>query len=323
MDHYATLGLKRNASLDEIKKAYRQLAKKWHPDKNGGSLEAEDNFKKISDSYTILSDPIKKKQYDDRSNQSFKHGFDDFVNGFSGTQFNDWQKRNSDRTKKQQGRNAGTYRTPEYLDITIESYVTLRDAFIGKKIELEFSRKKISYNNATDYFLEKEEKTITFDFDLTKMTTAIKEDAGKYTTTVRLSKLGNEDLQKITNFWGEVESIPMCGDALIKIWLVLEPNISIEDKNIIHRIEAPFVSAIIDNKKIKVEGVNGKKYEASLNYPKNLSKIEFSVKNEGLALSKTERGKYIVKIDIIAPSFEEMTDETKSEIKNLLKPAKG
>ena len=93
MDHYATLGLKRNASLDEIKKAYRQLAKKWHPDKNGGSLEAEDNFKKISDSYTILSDPIKKKQYDDRSNQSFKHGFDDFVNGFSGTQFNDWQKR--------------------------------------------------------------------------------------------------------------------------------------------------------------------------------------------------------------------------------------
>jgi DnaJ-class molecular chaperone len=318
MDHYATLGLNKNASIDEIKKAYRQLAKKWHPDKNQGSKEAEDKFKNISDAYVVLSDPAKKKQYDDKSNSSFKYGFDDFVNSFSGSQFNDWRKRSNDKTRQTQGRTHSMPKvTTDHLDITVECYVPIREAFAGKKIELEFKRTKIGYDNVQSYFMEDEQKTIAFDFDLKKMPFTIKEEDGKYTTTVRLAKLGNEEMQNIVNIWGEMESMPLCGDSLIKIWLVMEQSVSIDDKNVIHRIEAPFVSAIIENEKIKVEAVNGKKYEASLNYPKNLSKIEFSVKNEGLALSKTERGKYIVKIDITMPQIEEMTDEIKSQIKNL------
>jgi DnaJ-class molecular chaperone len=323
MDHYSTLGLTNKASIEDIKKAYRSLAKKWHPDKNGGSKEAEDKFKSISDAYAILSDPTKKQQYDARSNNSFKYGFDDFVNSFSGSQFNDWRKKSNDRARQSQGRTQGMHKTPDHLDITVETYISIREAFAGKKIELEFTRKKISYDSVQNYFLENEEKTIAFDFDLKTMPLAIKEENGKYTTTVRLSKLGNEEMQKITNVWGEIETIPLCGDALIKILLVMEQNVSIEEKNVIHRVETPFVSSIIENEKIKVEAVNGKKYEASLNYPKNLSKIEFSVQNEGLAISKTERGKYIVKIDITMSQIEEMSEEIKSQIKNLFEPAKG
>ena len=64
---YKTLGVSKKASADEIKKAYRKLARKYHPDKNPGDKEAEDKFKEISAAYDILGDPEKRKEYDEGS----------------------------------------------------------------------------------------------------------------------------------------------------------------------------------------------------------------------------------------------------------------
>ena len=61
---YDTLGVKKNASADEIKKAYRKLAAKYHPDKNPGDASAEEKFKEVQNAYDTLSDPEKRKQYD-------------------------------------------------------------------------------------------------------------------------------------------------------------------------------------------------------------------------------------------------------------------
>ncbi len=61
---YIVLGVSRTASLKEIKIAYRQLAKKFHPDKNQGSKIAEEKFKEIQDAYTVLSNTEKRKKYD-------------------------------------------------------------------------------------------------------------------------------------------------------------------------------------------------------------------------------------------------------------------
>ncbi len=63
-DFYEVLGVDRNATQDEIKKAYRKLAVKYHPDKNPGDKEAEAKFKEVAEAYGVLSDPQKRQQYD-------------------------------------------------------------------------------------------------------------------------------------------------------------------------------------------------------------------------------------------------------------------
>jgi molecular chaperone DnaJ len=63
-DFYATLGVSKDASADEIKKAYRKLSRKYHPDMNGSDPEAEKKFKEVSEANSVLSDPEERKQYD-------------------------------------------------------------------------------------------------------------------------------------------------------------------------------------------------------------------------------------------------------------------
>ena len=64
-DFYAVLGVTKTASADEIKKAYRKLARQFHPDANAGDPKAEEKFKEISEAYDVLSDDAKRREYDE------------------------------------------------------------------------------------------------------------------------------------------------------------------------------------------------------------------------------------------------------------------
>ena len=79
-DYYEVLGLSRTASEDEIKRAYKKLAMKHHPDRNPGDASAEEKFKEIKEAYEILSDAQKRSAYD-----QFGHaGVDGSAGGFGG-----------------------------------------------------------------------------------------------------------------------------------------------------------------------------------------------------------------------------------------------
>src|SRR4051795_9185254 len=98
-DYYKALGVDKKASQDEIKKAYRKLARQYHPDRNPGDEKGEARFKEISAAYDVLGDPEKRKQYD-RGSGPFGFGgpggpgggpggFGGAAGGFDTSQFGD------------------------------------------------------------------------------------------------------------------------------------------------------------------------------------------------------------------------------------------
>jgi molecular chaperone DnaJ len=145
-DLYAILELPQKASISEVKKAYKRLARKYHPDLNPGDKSSEDKFKDISEAYAILSDPEKKKRYDTRGfiedvtphsggrGVNFEgFNFDDLGGGGSAN-FSDLFESFFQGAPAHDRAEAGS-------DIVIPVTLTLAEAFIGKKVKLTVPHK--------------------------------------------------------------------------------------------------------------------------------------------------------------------------------------
>jgi molecular chaperone DnaJ len=149
IDYYKILGVSKKSTTEEIKKAYRKLAIKFHPDKNPGNIEAENKFKEIKEAYEILSDPQQRKIYDRYKDSPF--GFDfttarnktnsssDFFNEFDDI-FNDFFGGKTRKTSRSSSNNKAPKRG---RDIRYELTLTLEEAYTGKRIEMEIPREEI------------------------------------------------------------------------------------------------------------------------------------------------------------------------------------
>lgn len=140
-DYYEVLGISRGAAPEAIKKAYRKLALKYHPDRNPGNKEAEEKFKESAEAYAVLSDPEKRAQYDQFGHSlggagfSGFQGYEEAFQGFSdifGDLFDDFFGTGS--------RTRGAGRRGSDLETSVE--ITLEEALCGKDIPLSIPRRE-------------------------------------------------------------------------------------------------------------------------------------------------------------------------------------
>ena len=144
-DYYEVLGVSKTATAEEVKKSYRKLAMKYHPDRNPGNKEAEENFKEAAEAYEVLSDDNKRRQYDQVGHAGYQQmggmggypggmNMEDIFDSF-GDIFGDMFGGGKHRARKATG--------PEPKrghDLAKEITITLKDAFLGIKKEVNYYR---------------------------------------------------------------------------------------------------------------------------------------------------------------------------------------
>ena len=131
-DYYEVLGVSKNAAETELKKSFRQLALKYHPDKNPGDKEAEGKFKEAAEAYQVLNDPEKRKIYDQFGHEGLKgsgfrgpRGFEDVFSSF-GDIFGDFF-----------GMGGGGGRQPTGADLRADLTITFEEAAFGAQKEID------------------------------------------------------------------------------------------------------------------------------------------------------------------------------------------
>ena len=144
-DLYDIIGVSKNATQDEIKKSYRKLALKYHPDRNPDNKDAETNFKEAAEAYSILSDASKRSRYDQFGHAAFDNsgGRGGFGNADFSSNFSDIFGSNifEDFFEGFGGNRGRSTRSSDFRgqDLRYDLSISLEDAYNGKKQEINFS----------------------------------------------------------------------------------------------------------------------------------------------------------------------------------------
>lgn len=297
-DYYAVLGVDKKATQDEISKAFRKLAKKYHPDKNPGNKEAEDKFKEISEANEVLSDPEKRKKYD-----QIGANWNAYQNagGAQGAGGGDWFRQYN--WTGQSGADSGHgYGSGNFGDMfgDLGGFSDFFQAFMGgafgggtaqKKSSRTQPRKGSDYEGVLSISLEEAihgtERQFTIDGRTIKVKIQPGMEEGK---KLRLKNQGAE-----SRYGGEK------GDLYLTIKYEKHPFFEKKDDDLYYPLDVDLYTAILGGKK-EIRTIDGKRINVKIPPESNNDTL---LRISGMGMKKSgsssERGDMFVQIKIIIP----------------------
>jgi len=301
-DYYEILGVDKSATKDEIKKAYRKLAMKYHPDRNEGNKNAEDKFKQVTEANEVLSDPEKRKKYDTlgsnwKQYQSQGQGFEDFYSQFGSSGrdgggqyshtgnlddlfgnlsgFSDFFESFFGRSASTHGQQGRRSRKGQNFEATL--YIPLIEAYNGTTKEISVGGKRVRV----------------------KISPGTK--AGK---KLRLKELGNEGMNG-----GEK------GDLYLTLKIEKDPYFDLDENNLYYDLYVDLYTAVLGGKK-QVITLGGKTINITIPESTNSGKV-LRLKGLGFPTSENSNihGDLLVRIKVELP--QNLTNEEKELFKKL------
>ena len=286
-DYYKTLGLDKQATADDIKKAYRKLAKKYHPDKNPNDKVAEEKFKEVSEAYEVLKDPEKRKKYDTLG-ANWKHY------QHAGGNPDDWFR------NFHQGRQGGSYQfSGSFNDLfgNIGGFSDFFESFFGGGERhrgtdgfANVAQKGSDYEASLIISLEEAHKGVEKQFVVNGRTLRVKITPG----------IEEGKKLRLRNQGGEGRAGGEKGDLYLKIKIEKHPYFERKENDLYYDLNVDLYTAVLGGKK-EVTTLDGKRINIIIPKETENGKI---LKVKGMGMNKpgrTDRGDLFVRINVNIP----------------------
>ncbi len=294
-NHYETLGIAEDATQADIKKAYRKLATKYHPDKNNGSAEAESKFKEVAEAYETVGNDDKRKAYD--NSRKFRGAPNaDFFGNFGS--FRDFSF-------------GGRPHDLRHLTIVVDKWATIKELMEGSTFDIQYVVTKTESGSTTS-----DNKQVKVKIDLSNEIYPISIENGRYSITLKVRGGGSSQLVEESDFFGKKRNGLISGDLVVRINIDMM-GLSLEQSDIIQNFELS-LHDILFTEEVILESPMGKKYRIKAVNRDTLSDISVKIPNQGLLSAFGNKGNYIFKILVKKPNFSNISEENLQILKDLL-----
>jgi DnaJ-class molecular chaperone len=287
-NYYDSLGVPESSTQEEIKKAYRKLASKYHPDKNSGSKDAEEKFKEIAEAYETLGNPDKRKVYDS-SKRGFKNDFFDSFRDFSFGGRADFRN----------------------LAIIVDKWTTIKDLMEGISFEIQYSITKTLSSGTSS-----EVKAVKVSLNLSNESYPISFENGVYFIHLRVRGAGSQQEIQQEDFYGRSKKSIVTGDLVVRINIDML-GLTIENSDIVQRVNVSLYDVLFAEEVI-LESELGKKYRIKSFNRDTLSDITVRIPEQGLVSAFGKRGNYLFRVIVDKPDFSKIDEEKLQILKDLL-----